>query len=133
MRGKTFQTWLVIITILAVVTVVSVIITDQVLKKEENKIPCLDNPTIGNPSAKVHLILFEDVSCYNCQVFIRSIFPTIKEKYIDTGKAKITFIPLAFLKGSNVPSNAELCVYNISPDHYYSFAQKLHSSEDQDI
>lgn len=133
MRGRSFQISLVVFTTLVVAGLITAVFWHERYKKENVQISCVNNPIIGDPSAKVRMVLFEDVRCYNCQIFIKAILPTIKEKYIDTKKANITFVPLAFLKGSNIPSNAELCVYRVNPQQFYPFVEKMHSADSGEI
>lgn len=47
--------------------------------------------TMGNPDAKVTVVEFASVTCPHCADFYQYMFPTIKEKYIDTGKIRFVF------------------------------------------
>ncbi|NDF11862.1 MAG: hypothetical protein EB060_03475 [Proteobacteria bacterium] len=46
---------------------------------------------IGKPDAAVTIIEYASFSCIHCAHFYNDVFPTIKEKYIDTGKVKLVF------------------------------------------
>ena len=46
--------------------------------------------TMGNPKAKVEVIEYASLSCPHCAHFNETIFPTLKAKYIDTGKVRYT-------------------------------------------
>jgi protein-disulfide isomerase len=96
------------------------------------KIDIEKNPTLGHPNAPIHIVLFEDLLCYNCRLFSHNVLPEIKKNYIDTGKVKCTIILLAFMKGSQYPANAALCVNNIDPAKFYSYMQKLHDFQPSD-
>jgi protein-disulfide isomerase len=50
--------------------------------------------TYGPKDAKVQIIEYFSLSCPHCEHFYTSIFPKIKEKYIDTGK--ITWIKRSY-------------------------------------
>ena len=45
-----------------------------------------DDMTLGNPKAPVTVIEYASVSCPHCAAFNNDVFPTLKAKYIDTGK-----------------------------------------------
>lgn len=46
---------------------------------------------IGSPDAPVTVIEYASVTCPHCATFHEQVFPSIKEKYIDTGKVKFVF------------------------------------------
>jgi len=49
-----------------------------------------DDMTLGSPKAKVEVIEYASLSCPHCAHFNETIFPTLKAKYIDTGKVRYT-------------------------------------------
>ena len=57
-------------------------------------------PFIGQASAPVTLVAFEDFKCPVCKQFEETVYPTIKQKYLDTGKAKLYKITYPFLADS---------------------------------
>ncbi len=83
------------------------------------------HPTIGNASAKIEMILFEDFRCSHCCTFSSEIFPQINSKYITTGDARYTIVPLAFLKGSKPIANAALSVFHSSPSRFIDFLDQI--------
>jgi protein-disulfide isomerase len=84
-----------------------------------------NQPSIGSPSAPVHLVVFEDLKCFNCRKFQVKIFPEIKKKYIDTGKVRFTFVPLSFLDNSERVANALLSVYSKNPDRFFPYLERI--------
>lgn len=70
-----------------------------------------DQPTLGSPNAKVHIVAFEDLKCSNCARFNRELMPHIKKEFIDKNIANYTLINLAFIEGSMPAANAARCVY----------------------
>lgn len=52
---------------------------------------------LGNPDAKVTIIEYGDFQCPYCGKFYNDIEPFIKSAFIETGKAKLVYKPLAFL------------------------------------
>ncbi|GHF24814.1 disulfide bond formation protein DsbD [Kordiimonas sediminis] len=45
----------------------------------------------GSPDAPVEIIEYASLTCVHCGTFANTIFPTIKEKYIDTGKVRFIY------------------------------------------
>jgi len=81
------------------------------------------HPTIG--TGKIQIVVFEDFSCVNCRVFTEEIFPEITKRYIDTGKAQLVLIPIAFGENSKPLANAVLSVYHLAPQSFVPFVKKL--------
>ena len=46
---------------------------------------------LGNPNAPVTLIEYASATCSHCARFDRDVFPTLKARYIDTGKIHYVF------------------------------------------
>jgi protein-disulfide isomerase len=70
-------------------------------------------------------VIFEDFRCINCRTFSEEVFPQISHAYIETGKARFTIVPLAFLDGSKALANAALGVYDHAPDRFLPFIGEL--------
>lgn len=68
-------------------------------------------PTIGNPLAQIHVVVFEEPKCTYCKKFSTEVFPKIKENYIANDKIRYTVIPVSFLPGSMPAAAALLCSY----------------------
>jgi protein-disulfide isomerase len=45
----------------------------------------------GDPNAPIEIIEYASMTCPHCASFSSSIFPKVKEKYIDTGKVRFLF------------------------------------------
>lgn len=73
-------------------------------------------PTIG--TGAIEVVVFEDLCCANCRTFTEEILPQIAAKYVDTGKASLTVIPIAFGNHSKLLANSALAVYKMAPDRY---------------
>lgn len=84
-------------------------------------IPREQQPMLGNSKARLHLVVFEDLKCTNCKIFHNTLFPKIKETYLDTGKASYTFINLAFIPGSMPAANAARCLYAQRKQYFFPF------------
>lgn len=82
----------------------------------------------GQPSVglgKMEIVIFEDLCCSNCRTFTEKIFPQITSLYVDTGKAHLVFIPIAFDESSKPLANAALSVYHLSPESFLPFVLQL--------
>ena len=47
-------------------------------------------PSLGKPTAKIHVEEYASLSCDHCAQFNNEVFPAFKAKYIDTGKVRYT-------------------------------------------
>ncbi|EEX14566.1 dsba oxidoreductase [Citreicella sp. SE45] len=54
--------------------------------------------TLGQADAPVEIIEYGSFTCPHCAAFEETVFPQIKENYIDTGKVKFTFREAYFNK-----------------------------------
>ncbi|GGJ62214.1 DsbA family protein [Deinococcus aquiradiocola] len=78
-------------------------------------------PMLGQASAKVTMVVFEDFKCPNCKNFEATIMPTLQSKYIDTGKAKLYKINFPFIgPDSTTAAEAAECVYLQKGDAGYN-------------
>jgi protein-disulfide isomerase len=50
-----------------------------------------DDLVIGSADAKNIFVEYSSMTCPHCAAFHRDVFPTLKEKYLDTGQAKFVF------------------------------------------
>ncbi len=48
----------------------------------------LGDVALGPPDAKVTIIEYASLTCSHCAEFHKTVFPTLKSKYIDTGKVR---------------------------------------------
>ena len=69
----------------------------------ENKINPIQE---GSPDAKIHLIIYESLTCSHCADFHKNIYPDLKENFIDKGYVKIEFrnfpLDMAALNASKI-------------------------------
>lgn len=88
-----------------------------------------DQPTLGSPKAKIHIVAFEDLKCHNCMRYNLQILPTLKKKYIETGKAKYTVINVAFIPGSMPAANAARCLYKQNKKFFTPFVKNVYNQQ----
>ena len=92
----------------------------------------LPNPisidTTGQPSVgtgKIECVVFEDFCCTNCRTFTEKVFPKIASEYVDTGKARLTLIPVSFSDDSKPLANAAIAVYFLAQDRFIPFILEM--------
>lgn len=91
-------------------------------------------PTVGHPKAQVHLVLFEEPKCVSCKEYNTTIFPKIKEAYIDTHKVQYTVILVSFLPHSMPAAEALFSVYYSDPlypndDLFFTYLDYMYSHQ----
>jgi len=68
------------------------------------------SPMLGSESAPVTIVEFGDYQCEACYHWFHNTRSTIIDNYIETGKAKLVFIDLAFLgRDSPIAAQASYC------------------------
>ncbi len=76
--------------------------------------------TRGKADAKVSIIQYSDLICPSCSYFSTQIMPTIQKNYIDTGKAKFEFRPMAFIAdGSTQAGMGAFCAVDQAKFWHY--------------
>jgi protein-disulfide isomerase len=51
----------------------------------------LEDIVLGDPDAPYVIVEYASMTCPHCASFYNNVFPDVKEKYIDTGKARFVF------------------------------------------
>ncbi len=70
-------------------------------------------PFLGNPDAKVVVVEYADFQCPFCKRFQDTVWPELKQKYVDTGIVKFVYYDYAFLGlESKQASQAAYCAYD---------------------
>ena len=63
------------------------------------------SPIMGVSDAPVTIIEFGDYQCPNCKKWFLNTKPDIVTNYIDSGKAKLVFMDIAFLGKDSIPAS----------------------------
>lgn len=61
------------------------------LSRIVDTIEALENKTLGKTDAPIKMIEFASLTCGHCAKFHNEVMPSIKKKYIDTGKIFFTY------------------------------------------
>lgn len=65
----------------------------------------LGSPVLGSSDAPITIIEFGDYQCPSCKKWFLNTKPDIVTNYIDTGKAKLVFVDIAFLGKDSAPAS----------------------------
>ncbi|MBW2972808.1 DsbA family protein [Candidatus Woesearchaeota archaeon] len=71
-------------------------------------------PFIGEEDAEITMVIYDDFQCPFCARFEQQAWLEIKEKYIDTGKAKFYYkhFPLGFHSHAQLAAEASECAHD---------------------
>lgn len=88
-------------------------------------------PTLGDKSAKVHVVEFGDYKCPFCAGFNRSVVPMLKENYIDTNQIQFHFMDYAFLGEDSfyIAEFAETVRQELGEDIYWKFHDLVYENQ----
>ncbi len=64
---------------------------DKINGEERYPVTIDDDPMLGNPKAPVTIIQFSDYYSSACKEWQQNSFPKLKERYLDTGKARFVY------------------------------------------
>jgi protein-disulfide isomerase len=88
----------------------------------------LKDMVLGKPEAPVTIIEYASMTCPHCAHFSTTTLPTIKEKYIDTGKAKLILREFPF----DPRAAAAFMLARCAPeDRYYPMVEVLFKQQEQ--
>ena len=85
-----------------------------------------DDHVLGMPDAPITIVEYASLTCPHCAEFDRDTLPKIKEKWIDTGKAKLVFrdFPL-----DGLALRAAMLARCAPPDRYFGYIDVLFHSQ----
>lgn len=127
MRGNYIDRLLVLST-LGVVAIVCAIFGTYMYGKSSPTFAQFNSPGqlhLGEKSAQVEVVIFEEIRCTGCYSFNQEIFPQLKTKYIDTGKVKYVMVPVSFFEGTKDAANAAISVYQHHPERFLPYIERL--------
>ena len=87
----------------------------------------LPDITVGKADAPVTIVEYASMTCGHCANFHTKVLPTLKQKYIDTGKARLIMreFPL-----DNLAAAASMLTRCAGPEKTYDLAAKLFAEQD---
>ncbi|OAK67944.1 DsbA family protein [Lederbergia galactosidilytica] len=128
---------LMIITIaIVVVAVIAIVILNKQINQadQENVIvdhPVIENqPTMGEEDAPVSIVEFGDYKCPACKAWSERVLPELEKDYIDTGKAKLSYINVLFHGEESVRAAlASEAVFKQDPENFWAFHEALFQAQ----
>jgi protein-disulfide isomerase len=99
----------------------------KVVDKEATESSIKGQPTLGTNEASIHIVEFGDFLCPACQTWNEVIFPMLEQDYIETGKAKFSFVNVLYHgDSSKLASLSAETVQNRDPESYWKFHDQLY-------
>jgi protein-disulfide isomerase len=86
----------------------------------------LPDTFLGNKDAPVTIVEFSSMTCSHCADFHRDVFPDLKKKYIDTGKAKYILRKFPF---DDVAAAAFMLTRCVDPSRRYDLVGILYKHQ----
>ena len=92
----------------------------------------MGSPILGNPDASITIVEFGDYQCHQCYNWFHNTKPAITKEYIETGKANLVFVDLAFL-GSDSPKAAQASYCAEDQEMYWEYHDILYTFQESKI
>ena len=92
----------------------------------------MGSPILGDPSASITIVEFGDYQCHQCYNWFHNTKPAIVQDYIDTGKANLVFVDLAFL-GRDSPKAAQASYCAEDQEMYWAYHDMLYNYQGSKI
>ena len=89
----------------------------------------MGSPILGEPSAPITIVEFGDYQCEQCYAWFHNTKPAIVRDYIDTGKANLVFVDLAFL-GRDSPKAAQASYCAEDQGMYWEYHDLLYNFQE---
>ncbi len=87
---------------------------------------------LGDPSAPITIVEFGDYQCHQCYNWFHNTKPAITRDYIETGKANLVFVDMAFL-GKDSPKAAQASYCAEDQGMYWNYHDLLYISQESKI
>jgi protein-disulfide isomerase len=92
----------------------------------------MGSPILGDPSAPITIVEFGDYQCHQCYNWFHNTKPAITRDYIDTGKANLVFVDMAFL-GRDSPKAAQASYCAEEQGMYWEYHDMLYNLQEDKI
>jgi protein-disulfide isomerase len=90
----------------------------------------MGSPILGSESAPITIVEFGDYQCHQCYNWFHNTKDAIVENYIETGKANLVFVDLAFL-GRDSPKAAAATYCAEEQGKYWEFHDQLYNFQEE--
>ncbi|MCY9578118.1 DsbA family protein [Paenibacillus alvei] len=102
---------------------------DEMVNRPAVQFDLTGQPTLGSSEAKVSIVEFGDYKCPACKDWETTVFPQLKKDFIDTGKAKFSFINYPFIGNSYMASNAAEEVFLQKPEAFWPYHEAIYHAQ----
>ena len=87
-------------------------------------------PTLGEADAPVSIVEFGDYKCPSCKQWGEVVYPKLIEDYINTGKAKFSYINVLFHGNESIlAALASESVYKQDPENFWAFHKAVFDAQ----
>jgi protein-disulfide isomerase len=83
---------------------------------------------LGQADAPITIIEYASMTCSHCAHFANDVLPELKQKWIDTGKAKLVMRPFPL---DQVALRAEMLARCLPPERYYPMVETLFKTQEK--
>jgi protein-disulfide isomerase len=87
-----------------------------------------DDMSMGDPKARIQVIEYASLACPHCGHFNETIFPSLKAKYIDTGKVRYTLKEM-LTEPATVAAAGFLVARCAGPAKYFTVVDQVFRSQ----
>ncbi len=88
----------------------------------------MGSPILGSPNAPITIVEFGDYQCPQCNNWYHNTKPSIQENLIDTGKANLVFVDLAFFGQDSInAAQASYCAEE--QGKYWEYHDQLYMNQ----
>lgn len=92
--------------------------------------PVASQPLIGDRNASISIVEFGDYKCPSCKLWDETVWPRLKQNYIDLGKATFAYINTLFHdEESRLGALAGEAVLQLYPDRFWDFHKALFAAQ----
>jgi protein-disulfide isomerase len=88
----------------------------------------LKDRVLGQSDAPITIVEYASMTCPHCAHFANEVLPELKQKWIDTGKAKLVMRPFPL---DQVALRAETLARCLPPDRYYPMIETLFKTQEK--
>ncbi len=88
--------------------------------------PAVTERVLGDPDAPVTIIEYSSLTCPHCAAFHTDTLPAIKERYVETGQAKMVYRDFPLDQNA---LNAAVIAHCAGAERYFTFLEALFASQ----
>jgi protein-disulfide isomerase len=86
---------------------------------------------LGNPQAKVWVVIMSDFQCPYCKAWHDQVDATLRRDYVQTGKVRVAFLNFIIPQHKNAPMAAEAAMCAAAQRKFWAYHDSLFASQDK--